>query len=160
LEPEELGATVAELRQHLANLLPKYMIPTYLVVVESFPLNTSGKIDKSKLPAPDASGEAADYVAPRTLIESVLADMYARLLGHEQVGVDDSFFDLGGNSLQAMQLITQIDAELAADIDVGVTAVFLAPTARRLAELLRDKHGIEDVDLSDEETAAALMAME
>jgi acyl-coenzyme A synthetase/AMP-(fatty) acid ligase len=157
-DPEGPEATVAELRQHLASLLPKYMIPTYLVVVDAFPLNTSGKIDKSKLPAPDATGETAEYVAPRTLIETVLADMYARLLGREQVGIDDGFFDLGGNSLQAMQLITQIDAELAADIDVNVTAVFLAPSTRQLAELLRDKHGLEDVDLSDEETAAALMA--
>jgi acyl carrier protein len=132
------------------------MVPTYLVPLETFPLNTSGKIDKSALPAPDSAGETAAYVAPRTLIETVLADMYARLLGHDQVGIDDSFFDLGGNSLQAMQLITQIDAELAADIDVNVTAVFLAPSTRGLAELLRDKHGLEDVDLSDEETAALM----
>jgi len=150
------GASMADLRSHLENLLPKYMVPTYLVTVETFPLNTSGKIDKSALPAPDSAGETAEYVAPRTLIETVLADMYARLLGHDQVGIDDGFFDLGGNSLQAMQLITQIDAELAADIDVNVTAVFLAPSTRRLAELLRDKHGLEDVDLSDEETAALM----
>ncbi len=149
-------ATVADLRLHLANLLPKYMVPTYLMTLDAFPLNTSGKIDKSALPAPDAAGEVAAYVAPRTLIETVLADMYARLLGHEQVGIDDGFFDLGGNSLQAMQLITQIDAELAADIDVNVTAVFLAPSTRQLAELLRDKHGLEDVDLTDEETAALM----
>jgi acyl-coenzyme A synthetase/AMP-(fatty) acid ligase len=156
LDPEGPAASVADLRAHLAGLLPAYMVPTYLVTVETFPLNPSGKIDKSALPAPDSAGETAEYVAPRTLIETVLADMYARLLGHDQVGIDDGFFDLGGNSLQAMQLITQIDAELAADIDVNVTAVFLAPSTRRLAELLRDEHGLEDVELSDEETAALM----
>jgi acyl carrier protein len=136
------------------------MVPTHLIELETFPLNASGKIDKSALPAPGAAGETAAYVEPRTLIETVLADMYARLLGHDRIGIDDGFFDLGGNSLQAMQLITQIDAELAADIDVNVTAVFLAPSPRRLAELLRDKHGLQDVDLSDEETAALMTSLE
>ncbi len=153
-------ASVADLRHHLSLRLPAYMVPTYLVTVEEFPLNTSGKIDKSALPAPDAGGETAEFVAPRTLIETVLADMYSRLLGRDQVGIEDGFFDLGGNSLQAMQLITLIDDELAADIDVNVTAVFLAPNPRQLAELLRDKHGLEDVDLSDEETADLMTSLE
>jgi acyl-coenzyme A synthetase/AMP-(fatty) acid ligase/acyl carrier protein len=153
-------AGVADLRQHLSLRLPAYMVPTYLVTVEEFPLNTSGKIDKSALPAPDSTGETAAYVAPRTLIETVLADMYSRLLGRDQIGIEDGFFDLGGNSLQAMQLITLIDDELAADIDVNVTAVFLAPNPRQLAELLRDEHGLEDVDLSDEETAELMTSLE
>jgi acyl carrier protein len=130
-------------------------VPTYLVAVEEFPLNTSGKIDKAALPAPDSAGDGAAYAAPRTLVETVLTDMYARLLGREQVGIDDGFFDLGGNSLQAMQLITQIDDELAADIDVNVTAVFLAPSPRELTEFLCAK-GLEDVDLTDEELMTSL----
>ncbi len=159
-DPDAPEAGVADLRQHLSLRLPAYMVPTYLVTVEEFPLNTSGKIDKSALPAPDSSAPTAAFVAPRTLIETVLADMYSRLLGRDQVGIEDGFFDLGGNSLQAMQLITLIDDELAADIDVNVTAVFLAPNPRQLAELLRDQHGLEDVSLSDEETAELMTSLE
>ncbi len=124
-------ATVADLRLHLADRLPAYMVPAYLVVLDAFPLNTSGKIDKSALPAPDAAGEAAAYVAPRTPAETVLTEVYASLLRRERVGIDDGFFDLGGNSLQAMQLITRLRADL--DVDLGVTEVFLAPSPRELA---------------------------
>jgi amino acid adenylation domain-containing protein len=154
------GVDVAELRRHLAQRLPGYMVPAHLIVVDAFPLNTSGKIDKAALPAPGSAGKTGGgYAAPRTLTETVLTDMYARLLGHERVGIDDGFFDLGGNSLQAMQLITQIDEELGADIDVNVTAVFLAPSPRQLAEFLREK-GLQDVDLTDEEMAGLMASLE
>ncbi|HEX6467754.1 MAG TPA: amino acid adenylation domain-containing protein [Streptosporangiaceae bacterium] len=156
------GADVAELRQHLAQRLPGYMVPACLIVLDAFPLNTSGKIDKAALPAPGSgSADKPDgaYAGPRTLTETVLTDMYARLLGHERVGIDDGFFDLGGNSLQAMQLITQIDEELGADIDVNVTAVFLAPTPRQLTEFLCEK-GLQDVDLTEEETAGLVASLE
>lgn len=79
------------------------------------------------------------------MLEAVVADLYARLLGREEVGVDDGFFDLGGNSLQAMQLVTKLRAELAVDVDV--TAVFLTPTTRRLAAFLREEQGLDDVGL-------------
>ena len=142
--PEADRASVADLRQHLAHRLPAYMVPTYLIPLDAFPLTSNNKIDKSALPAPDAATEATSYTAPRTLIETVLADMYARLLGRERVGIDDGFFDLGGNSLQAMQLITQLRSDLA--VDVNVAAVFLAPTPRQLTVLLREEHGLEDDD--------------
>jgi acyl carrier protein len=139
-----------DLLQYLARRLPAYMVPTYVIAVEEFPLNASGKIDKAALPALDSVDAKTAYVPPRTLLEAMLTDMYARLLGREQVGIDDGFFDLGGNSLQAMQLITQIDEELAADIDVNVAAVFLAPSSRQLAEFLCEM-GLEDAELTDEE---------
>jgi acyl carrier protein len=89
------------------------------------------------------------------MLEAVVADLYAGLLGREEVGIDDGFFDLGGNSLQAMQLVTKLRTELVVDADV--TAVFRAPTTRQLAEFLRTEQGLEDVQLddSDEETGAA-----
>jgi amino acid adenylation domain-containing protein len=135
---------LADLRGHLARALPGYMIPAHVTVLEEFPLNTSGKIDKAALPAPGLLPPAA-YVSPATLIEAMTADMFATLLGLEQVGATDSFFDLGGNSLKAMRLITMMDDEL--DVDIGVTAVFLAPTPRQLAALLRDEHDLDDEDL-------------
>jgi amino acid adenylation domain-containing protein len=147
LEPDGPGASVADLRRHLAGLLPKYMVPTYLVTMDSLPLNTNGKIDKAALPAPGETTETAGYTAPRTVLETVLADMYARLLGLERVGIDDAFFDIGGNSLQAMQLVTGLRDDLA--VDVNLASIFLAPTPRQLTELLRDEHGLADDDLGD-----------
>jgi acyl carrier protein len=73
--------------------------------------------------------------------------MYATLLGTGQVGATDSFFDLGGNSLSAMALVSMLDSEL--EVDVGAAGVFLAPTPRQLAALLRDSHGLDDEDIGD-----------
>jgi acyl carrier protein len=151
LRPEpgtQLGP--ADLRAQLAPTLPGYMIPAYLTVMEEFPLNTNGKIDKAALPPP-ASQLPAAHIAPATLIETMLADMYATLLGREQVSATDSFFDLGGSSLQVMRLISMMADDLRVSIDVST--VFLAPTPRQLAALLRDKHGFGDADLVEESIA-------
>ena len=125
-------ADPADLRAHCARTLPGYMIPTHLITVEAFPLNTSGKIDRSALPAPQGGGAAAVVpAAPATLMESILAGLYAAVLNAEAVGADDSFFDVGGSSLQVMRLIDRINTEVG--IDVGVRTVLLHPTPRQLA---------------------------
>jgi acyl-coenzyme A synthetase/AMP-(fatty) acid ligase len=145
------GAAVdrAELRRYLADRLPDYMIPAYLVTVVEFALNASGKVDRSALPAPSAQEPETAAEAPATMIEAIVADMFATLLKLDLVGGTDSFFDIGGTSLQAMRLVTAMAEEL--EVDVGVAEVFLAPTPRKLAALLRDKHGLEDADLDDEQ---------
>jgi amino acid adenylation domain-containing protein len=147
--PGEPAVSIAELRRQLALRLPAYMVPTYLLTVDSVPLNANGKIDRNALPRVDSAERsvAAEFVAPRTMLEAVLADMYAGLLRRDQVGIDDSFFDLGGNSLQGMQLVIGLRGELA--VDVGIQVIFRAPTPRQLAVILRDTEGLEDVDLSD-----------
>jgi amino acid adenylation domain-containing protein len=147
MDPDAAEATVSDLRQHLARRLPAYMVPTHLMVVETFPLTSNKKIDKRRLPAPETAAATVGYLAPRTMLEAVLADTYARLLGREQVGADNGFFDLGGDSLQAMRLVTELRTTLAVDLDIS--AIFLAPTPRQLTVLLRDKHGFEDADLSE-----------
>ena len=136
---------VADLRQHLASQLPGYMIPSHLIIMDELPLTAHGKIDKASLPAPEAVSASTERVLPGTLIEAVLVDLYATVLGHEQLGTSDSFFDVGGSSLLAMQLITQLRTAL--EVDLDVSAVFLTPTPRQLAELLRDEHGFEDAEL-------------
>jgi amino acid adenylation domain-containing protein len=143
------AVVVADIRRHLARSLPAYMIPTYLVTVDELPLTAHGKIDKAALPAPQSAGDAAaERVPPRTLLEAVLVDLYATVLGAEQVSATEGFFEAGGNSLQAMRLITQLRTALAVDLDI--TAVFLTPTPRQLAAVLRDKHGFADSDLGPE----------
>jgi acyl-coenzyme A synthetase/AMP-(fatty) acid ligase len=146
----ESGATpqVADLRAHLARTLPSYMIPTYLITLDKLPLTTNGKIDKAALPAPETVTVRAEPVLPRTLIETMLVDLYATVLGNDRIGAADSFFEVGGNSLQALQLIAGLYSTLAVDLDV--CAVFLAPTPQQLAEVLRDEHGFDDASLDEE----------
>ncbi|WAJ47599.1 amino acid adenylation domain-containing protein [Mycobacterium sp. Aquia_216] len=123
-------AEPATARAELAAHLPDYMVPAAIVVVDALPLTFSGKLDTRALPAPDFQ-DADRYRAPANAIEEIVAGIYAQVLGLERVGVDDSFFDLGGDSLSAMRLIAAINAGLAADL--GVRAVFEAPTVARLA---------------------------
>jgi acyl carrier protein len=146
----EPGSTppVADLRAHLARTLPGYMIPTYLIALDQLPLTANGKIDKAALPAPETVIVRAEPVPPRTLLETMLVDLYATVLSNDRIGAADSFFDAGGNSLQALQLIAQLYSTLAVDLDVS--AVFLAPTAQQLADVLREKHGFEDASLDEE----------
>jgi amino acid adenylation domain-containing protein len=149
-EPQAVAGPelTADIRQHLAGRVPAYLVPAYLVTVGEFPLTANGKINKAALPAPQAIETGTVRVPPATLLETALVDFYATVLGNEQLGATDSFFDTGGNSLQAMQLITQLRTSLVVDLDIA--AVFLAPAPRQLAALLRDKHGFDDADLADE----------
>jgi amino acid adenylation domain-containing protein len=137
----------AELRRHLAEGLPGYMVPAHLVILDSFPLNASGKVDRAALPpvkpAEAATGSRTPGVAPATPTEQALADIYTRLLRLPRVSVDQGFFELGGNSLQAMQLVTRIHREFG--VDIAVTAVFLAPTVRRLAARIEQASGAAQV---------------
>ncbi len=113
----------------LAERLPGYMVPAAVVVLEALPLTVNGKLDKRLLPAPEYT--AGEYRAPATLTQEILAGIYARVLGVERVGVDDSFFDLGGDSLSAMRLVAAINTGL--DAGLSVRTVFEAPTVARLA---------------------------
>ncbi|WP_136246146.1 non-ribosomal peptide synthetase, partial [Mycobacterium intracellulare] len=123
---------VGEVRERLSAWLPEYMVPTHIVALEEFPMTTSGKLDRKALPAPDYQ-DADRYRAPATAVEEILVGIYAQVLGLERVGVDDSFFDLGGDSLSAMRLIAAVNTSF--NSDLGVRAVFEAPTVAELALL-------------------------
>ncbi len=117
-------------RAVLAQRLPGYMVPAAVVVIEALPLTVNGKLDVRGLPAPEYR-EVDRYRAPANPTEEVLAGIYAQVLGLERVGVDDSFFELGGDSLSAMRLIAAINTAL--DADLAVRTLFEAPTVARLA---------------------------
>src|SRR5262249_2256003 len=120
----------AAVRAMLAKRLPAYMVPVAVIVVAALPLTVNGKLDTRALPAPDY--QSADYYrAPTNAVEETLAGVYAQVLGVERVGVDDSFFDLGGDSLSAMRLIAAINKSL--DVQLTVRAVFEALTVAQLA---------------------------
>src|SRR5262249_19077940 len=101
------SADPAGMRTALAERLPAYMIPAAVVVLDALPLTVNGKLDTRALPAPGYQS-AGGYRAPADAVEDILAGIYARVLGLERVGVDDSFFDLGGDSLSAMRVIAAV----------------------------------------------------
>ncbi|WP_120313386.1 non-ribosomal peptide synthetase, partial [Mycobacterium mantenii] len=123
---------IGEVRERLSAWLPEYMVPTHIVALEEFPMTSSGKLDRKALPEPEYQ-DVDRYRAPATAAEEILVGIYAQVLGLERVGVDDSFFDLGGDSLSAMRLIAAVNTSL--NSDLGVRAVFEAPTAAELALL-------------------------
>ncbi|WP_165840630.1 condensation domain-containing protein, partial [Streptomyces scopuliridis] len=122
---------VALVREHAAGLLPEYMVPSAFVVLDELPLTVNGKVDRRALPAPefDAAGE---YVAPRTGAERVLADVWAEVLGVERVGIHDDFFELGGDSISSLKVVSRIRAALGAGLSPRV--LFDHPTVAGLAE--------------------------
>ncbi|GAB1816335.1 hypothetical protein MUNTM_53780 [Mycobacterium sp. MUNTM1] len=126
-------ADPAQVRAQLAERLPAYMVPAAVVAIEALPLTPNGKLDTRALPAPGYHGMDR-YSAPTTAVEQTMADIYAHMLGVDRVGIDDSFFDLGGDSLSAMRLVAEVNANL--DVHLGVRALFEAPTIRRLAARL------------------------
>ncbi|MEW2283896.1 non-ribosomal peptide synthase/polyketide synthase [Streptomyces sp. NPDC047841] len=123
--------SAAELRAHLAAGLPDYMLPAAFVTVPELPLTANGKVDRRRLPAPDwsAGGERA-HRAPRTETERVLAGIWAELLGLEQVGVDDNFFMLGGDSILSIQVVSRARA---AGLTLSPRDLFRHPTVAELA---------------------------
>ncbi len=123
-------ADPAEARDALADRLPPYMVPAAVVMMAALPLTVNGKLDTRALPAPEYQ-DVDRYRAPATLTEEILTGIYARVLGVERVGVDDSFFDLGGDSLSAMRLVAAVNTGL--DTDLSVRALFDAPTVAQLA---------------------------
>jgi acyl carrier protein len=122
------------LRSYLKAKLPDYMVPSVWVMLEALPLMPNGKVDRSALPVPDRIRPEPDisFRGPATPIENMIAAIWSELLGVEQVGVHDNFFDLGGHSLLAMRVISKIRKQLG--VELPVRMVFEKPTVTGLAE--------------------------
>jgi acyl carrier protein len=113
------------------------MVPSAFVALDELPLSPNGKLDRSALPAPDPSaGTGAGYVPPRTDAERVLAEIWAEVLGVEQVGVEDNFFDLGGDSVRSLHIISR--ARAAFDVALTPRDVLTTGTVAALAELVEE----------------------
>jgi amino acid adenylation domain-containing protein len=126
----------AELRRSLAQRLPEFMIPLHFMILPALPLTPGGKVDRRALPAPvSEGGQALGSVAPRDLLELQLAQLWEEVLGHRPIGVFDNFFEIGGHSLLAVQLMARL--ERLSGRRLPVASLFQAPTVERMAVLLR-----------------------
>lgn len=135
-------ATDCALREHLTHRLPAVMVPSSFVYVDSLPLTSSGKVDRRRLPQPsnDRPGLESTYAPPRSDIEQVLSEkIFGGVLGVGDVGVNDNFFDLGGNSFEAAQVVARVRESF--DVELPLVALFERPTVAQLASLLADGAG-------------------
>jgi len=125
--------TVSALRQALAATLPDYMVPAAFVALDTLPKTPGGKVDRRALPAPGRARPALDQplVAPRTPVEATVGAIWQEVLGLDEIGLHDNFFDLGGHSLAASQVIARVTETC--HVDLPLRMLFEAPTVNGLA---------------------------
>jgi acyl carrier protein len=147
------GTTDEELRRHLAQWVPDYMIPSAFAAVDALPLTPSGKVDRVALAEREVAGPGDDsaYVAPRTAVEEAVAEIWADVLGVERVSVEADFFALGGHSLLATQVVAQVRTEFA--IDLPLHSLFMYPTVASLSAEI-----ITLMSAAEQDEAAKLLA--
>ncbi len=128
---------ICDLREHLRRSLPEYMVASAFVLLDSLPLNASGKVDRKALPAPQGTRDAASerpWVDPRNELERTIAAVWREVLGVDRVGANDNFFDLGGHSLLAAQVHARLGEALGREI--ALLDLFRYPTVAALAAFL------------------------
>jgi len=152
--------TPAELRGALLQTLPDYMIPTAFVLIDAMPMTPNGKLDRTALPAPDFAvvRKTRDSVPPSTNTEIRLAGIWESLLKVEKVGVHESFFDLGGHSIMAVRLMSQIRS--AFGVQLPLHHIFRTPTISGLAALIEVKLWTESKPQGAEAAAASTPQVE
>ncbi|HEX2269315.1 MAG TPA: amino acid adenylation domain-containing protein, partial [Pyrinomonadaceae bacterium] len=156
------GESTFELREYLRERLPEFMIPAAIVTLDSLPLTRNGKVDRRELAAREVRVESdRAYAAPRTTTEQILCDIWQEVLHVERVGVNDNFFDLGGDSILTIQVIVKARA---AGLELNVQQLFQQQTIYELAQVLQLSEGnaavpqTEPFSLIGEEDRAALPA--
>jgi amino acid adenylation domain-containing protein len=127
---------LADVRRHLGEKLPDYMVPGSFRLHRELPLTPSGKVDRAALPGPSRRRPELPhpYAPPRTPLERYIADLWCQILDIEQVGIEDRFFELGGDSLRAARFINQLRSRL--DEFIYITTIFEAPTVAQYAAML------------------------
>lgn len=161
----KLSSIDKELREFLKLHLSTYMLPSEIIAIDALPIGPHGKLERKALPAVESlSRQATAYRAPSTQTESVLVEMWAQLLKVDRVGVDDDFFDLGGDSLKAQRMIAQIEERL--KVNVPTQVAFANTTVAQIAVYIDRRRQVVVTDeeelarmvdtLSDEEVRALL----
>ncbi|WP_045055626.1 non-ribosomal peptide synthetase [Aliterella atlantica] len=133
-----LTATTVQLQQFLQQKLPNYAIPSAYVVLPTLPLTNSSKIDRNALKALNIDKLEHSYIAPRTPTETTITKIWEQILKLEQVGVEDNFFALGGDSLLAVNLLEQINRQF--EQNIPLSALFSSPTIAQFAPLIENNY--------------------
>jgi acyl carrier protein len=134
---------ISQLRVFLAERLPPYMVPSQVIPLETLPLTAAGKINRSALPTPDSLRPqlAVDFVTPETSLQKTIAGIWQEVLGLDEVGIHDNFFDIGGNSMDLITLGSRLEEAFGKEIPV--VAIFRYPTIRELENYLKEKSATE-----------------
>ncbi|MBN2862731.1 MAG: amino acid adenylation domain-containing protein, partial [Bacteroidales bacterium] len=126
--------TINELRQYLSESLPEYMIPAYFIQMDRFPVNSNGKLDRKALPEPEGNiNTGVEYEAPGNQIEEILVEVWQGVLGIEPIGIRDSFFALGGDSIKALQVSARLQTY---GLKIELKDLFAYPTVAELSGLV------------------------
>ena len=135
----EQPLSLIELRAFLSQSLPAYMVPAHFIKLDNLPLTQNGKIDKKKLPDPVgvAAAALASYMAPRNEMEEKLVQIWQEILGREKIGIQDNFFDAGGNSIKIIRLAKLVSATL--DTDISIAHLFQYPTIKDMVDYMLKK---------------------
>ncbi len=149
--------SVSQLRGYLAASLPEYMIPSYFVQLEDIPLTTSGKLDRKALDLYGTEvGTGVDYMPPGNEVEETITETWQTVLNRERVGINDNFFDIGGNSLDMMKINARLKAEF--DNEIPMAVMFKYPTIHMLARYLNQEEA--GAFISDEKIHESIDMME
>jgi acyl carrier protein len=136
---DEKKPSTRELRNYLKEKLPDHMVPSFFIVLERFPLTTSGKIDRNALLRLDAIEADNTFVTPHTAPEQLLAQIWQQILKRDRIGIHDNFFETGGHSLLATQMISRIRKTF--NVEVPLRSLFVAPTIAGFVEILSKEVG-------------------
>ncbi|MCP4219118.1 MAG: amino acid adenylation domain-containing protein, partial [bacterium] len=120
-----------EIRDYLSEDLPPYMIPSYFMRLEKFPETATGKVDRKALPDPVVGAISETYIAPRTAVEKQLSEVWQEVLGVEQVGIEDDFFSMGGDSIKSIQIVSKLQKK---KLKLEVSRMFAHKTIRELSK--------------------------
>lgn len=134
VKQEQQTLTVAEIKSHLKQTLTEYMVPSGFAFVDELPLTANGKVDVTALPSIEVKRQQANYLAPATETEKQLALIWQELLGVERIGLNDHFFQTGGHSLLAVQLMSRIAHEL--NVEVELKQLFAFPVLADFTEIV------------------------
>ena len=167
----QLVPSVNELRGFLQKTLADYMIPSVFVNIDKIPLTSNGKVDRKALPAADNSRPELDtpFVEPRTMIERELVSIWAEILSLREVGIHDSFFDLGGHSLAATRVVSQVIKNF--QLELPLQSLFQSPTIAEMAAVIMEHRGkqlgddeleriLDELELMSDEEAKRLLNTE
>ncbi|GHO45002.1 hypothetical protein KSX_31650 [Ktedonospora formicarum] len=154
LSPQEVGLPLEELRAYLGQHLPSYMVPSAFLFLKSLPLTPNGKVDRKALPAPDSERPEleAQFVSPRTPVEQKLAAIWTEVLGLNRVGIHDNFFDLGGASIQSLEIIAKAKE---AGYELALEKLFEFQTIAELASVIESERGVSQTTVIESTPTAS-----